>query len=201
MLLSLSPVETQIVEREIIGFITYLVLCLLFYLLFVRLARKDRAEAARLNNVNAEPEPAPAHTQDDNPLLMERLHWVAELEAVKRLTAAEREQQPAEKRESFDVNLYNRMLDWGNNDLFFSQVNKRLGGLIDIMKERYPQLTDTDLLLLMLYVLQVPQTDILTLMNYSVNSLPTIKKRLCNKMNISSSANLPAEIDNLLLSL
>ena len=199
MLFSLSPVETQIVEREVIGLATYLFLCLLFYLLFVRRARKDKAEAARLNNVEAEPDVAPATA--DNPLLIERLHWVAELEAAKRLTAAEREQLPAAKRESFDVNLYNRMLDWGNNDLFFSQVNKRLGGLIDIMKERYPQLTDTDLLLLMLYVLQVPQTDILTLMNYSVNSLPTIKKRLCNKMNISSSANLPAEIDNLLSSL
>ena len=199
MLLTLSPLEMAIVEREIVELSFYLIVCLLFYFLFIKYARKDKAEVMQRNQQQEPSVVIPEQT--DNPLLQERLRWSAELAAAKRLKAADREKLSLKERERLDYDIYVTMLSWGDTEVFFSQVNKRLNGLVDNLRKLYPQLTDTDMQLLLLYVLQVPQDDILTLMNYSVNSLPTIKKRLCNKMNISSSAVLPAEITKILSSM
>ncbi len=199
MLLTLSPLEMAIVEREIVELSFYLIVCLLFYFLFIKYARKDKAEVMQRNQQQEPSVVIPEQT--DNPLLQERLRWSAELAAAKRLKAADREKLSLKEREQLDYDIYVTMLGWGDTEVFFSQVNKRLNGLVDNLRKLYPQLTDTDMQLLLLYVLQVPQDDILTLMNYSVNSLPTIKKRLCNKMNISSSAVLPAEITKILSSM
>ena len=199
MLLTLSPLEMAIVEQEIVEISFYLIVCLLFYFLFIKYARKDKAEVMQLNQQQEPSVVIPEQT--DNPLLQERLRWSAELAAAKRLKAADREKLSLKEREQLDYDIYVTMLGWGDTEVFFSQVNKRLNGLVDNLRKLYPQLTDTDMQLLLLYVLQIPQDDILTLMNYSVNSLPTIKKRLCNKMNISSSAVLPAEITKILSSM
>lgn len=49
MLLSISPIELQIVERELIEIAFYIFVCLLFYFLFIRRARKDKALADEQN--------------------------------------------------------------------------------------------------------------------------------------------------------
>ena len=67
MLLSISPIELQIVERELIEIAFYIFVCLLFYFLFIRRARKYKALA---DDQNLEQDPlTDTIPHSGNPLL------------------------------------------------------------------------------------------------------------------------------------
>ena len=130
----------------------------------------------------------------------EAIRWTAELAAAKRLTEEQRMQLPAKERAAFDKSLYSRMIHWQQDD-FEAEADKRLGGFLTALQQRYPALSATDRQLIVLFLLRVPQNDILLLMNYSPVSLPTIKQRLCRKLEIGSANLLVEQLDELLTTL
>ena len=202
MLELLTPQEIDAIETEVILLAGFTVFSFIIYWFFIYRARRDQktAEIQQSCEETLRSEDLPPQVQE-TPRLQQRLLWSAELAAARRLTEEQRQQQPPDDREAFDRSLYNKMMYWEQTDRCFAYADDRLDGFVSRLRGRYPQLTDSDLQLLLLYTLQVPQNDLLTLMNYSPNRLPTTKQRLCRKLNLDSALHLPEQICELLSTL
>ncbi len=194
---NLTPTELKILDRELFMLMIYVISFLIFYFIFVRRARKDALQAQR----NQEPQPIADPEPEENIRVEQLRDWKAELAAAKRLTEDDRAKVEPQKRAEFDKELLDKMLKWQNPQEFFGMADDRLNNFAGLVREKYPQLTDIDMQLLMLYALDMPQNDILTLMDYQPSTLPTVKQRLSKKLQLNSAAELTAFINNLLQTL
>jgi len=120
--------------------------------------------------------------------------WIAELNLAKQLVQQERDLLPKRQRDEFDKQFYERMLHYNNFSAFQHLINSKLDAFSTRLEARIPNLSEKELTLLYLLLLQVPNDDILLLTDYAPTSLPTTKQRLCKKLGISHVNNLSSTL-------
>ena len=118
------------------------------------------------------------------------IEWRQELRTAKEILDVDRKKINPQLRDVFDKAFYDKYLFTNDPKLLFAEVDKKLSGYYSVLKEDYPDLSTKEYILCILYLLQIPNNDICLILNYSVNSLPTIKNRLCAKLNIGHATNL-----------
>lgn len=95
-----------------------------------------------------------------------------------------------EQREQRIRSLYYKLLFINDYSRFANLVNSRLNNYFSKLSTAYPLLNEKDFILTFLYLLDISDNDILLLTGYSPNSLPTIKTRLCKKLQIVHATDL-----------
>ena len=134
--------------------------------------------------------------KNDFPLLEQRDRWILEIRLRREQTAQQRQQLKVKQRETFDRQFYQDILGQ-NTDSFFKRTDQRFDGLTQQLRQNYPQITDKELQLLLLYLLDISDNDICTILEYTPNSLPTIKNRLSKKLKLKRAS----DIHNFIISL
>lgn len=119
--------------------------------------------------------------------------WISEL----RLGRMNIIQGKKREKDSFLANYYETQLHLSDFERCSCLCNKRLDNFMTALSNEYPDLSEKDLELLMLYLLHVPESDIRLVMKYSSNSLPTIKTRLTKKLKLQRASELEQHLEQL----
>ncbi len=161
---------------------TWIILCLVLLIMFITLSIYQRLASRQLKENFLQQ----LKQQNDNNSIPDNLNkWLNELSTAKQLVQHDREILSKRKRNEFDKQFYERMLHFNNFPAFRHMINHRLNDFSTRIEVRFPHLSEKELTLLYLVVLQIPNEDILLLTNYAPTSLPTTKQRLCKKVGIS----------------
>lgn len=120
--------------------------------------------------------------------------WTSEL----RLGRMNIIQEKKQNKDPFLAQYYEDQLHLSDFERCRCTCNKRLDDFMTVLSNEYPELSEKDLELLMLYLLHVPESDIRLVMNYSSNSLPTIKTRLTKKLKLGRASELEQHLEGLL---
>lgn len=99
-------------------------------------------------------------------------------------------------RNAYLKKFYEKKLYLYDFDLFVKLVDSKIDHYISNLMVDFPKLSSRDLQLIILYLLSVSENDILIIFDYSQSSLPTIKNRLCHKLNISRASNLHSYLES-----
>ena len=94
--------------------------------------------------------------------------------------------------------IYNKLLHLNNTDLFFKEMDSVLNNLATKLKTRYPSLTTKEISWCCLSLLDVPTADIYVLLEYTVDGLKTMRKRLAQKTGLSGVAELKDFLEKLI---
>ena len=94
-----------------------------------------------------------------------------------------------------DRKIYDELLQIHNPELFFSEMDSVLNNLVTKLKKQYPSLTTKEISWCCLTLLNIPTTDIYLLLDYTVDGLKSMRKRLARKVNLNGVA----ELNNFLL--
>lgn len=118
------------------------------------------------------------------------LAWKQDFCAAKKYVILSNQTLPKKDRDKQLISFYNQQLAYSEYARFKTIIDHHLCGFISRMEQQYPQLSEKDMLLIVLYLLETPDSEILTLTNMSPNSLPTTKSRLCKKLGVNHASNL-----------
>lgn len=116
--------------------------------------------------------------------------WLSEMGAARAMVSDDRARCRSIDRDEFDRALYRRLLHYDDVGSMRAMVDTRLAGYATRLRKDFPELTDKEEVLLYLYLLRLDDATICLLGEYSPNSLPKIKNRLCKKVGLESAAEL-----------
>lgn len=160
-----------------------LCLFLLVMLLLVRISaeqkiKRDREELESLREL----------LNDQIPMSIKLLdEWRVEIIAAISLAENKRPIRRGEQRDEYDRQLFRRLLHYEQPEEFFSIFDKRLNGFATQAKRAY-HLKDRELMFVCLSVIELSDERIALLMDYSVGSIATTRKRIGNKMGVENSS-------------
>lgn len=103
------------------------------------------------------------------------------------------------ERENRIRKYYNQELYVYDYSKFENIVDKQLNNLAKKMQVEYPALSQKEVVLSVLYLLEVSDSDICSVLDYSITSLPTVKNRLCKKLNAPHASGLTSFLYNLMV--
>lgn len=170
---------------------TLVVILFIMYVVFVKLrdGEKDKQlvqltkDVRRLSNTLSQARAA--HNK-----------WMAQLQFAYSQVETERSKLKVYQQVYFDADLYKQVLSINDTQRFFSLVNEKLYSYYDRLIEDYPNLSEKESCLSLLILMHIPDNVICILLNYSSNSLPTIKNRLCKKLNVKHAKSLQDFLEN-----
>ena len=105
---------------------------------------------------------------------------------------------PNEKNE-LDRNIYNDILHYDDSAYFHKQMDAVSNNLISKLRSSYPSLTNRELCWVCLYLLRIPQSDILLLLDYKQEAFKKMKVRLIKKLNLQYVSMIPDFLQKMLL--
>ena len=126
------------------------------------------------------------------------IEWRQELRTAKEMMDDERKKISPQLRDVFDKAFYDKYLFTGDSERMFAEVDKRLCGFVTLLRNNHAELNTKECKLCILYLLMIPNNDICIILDYSINSLPTIKNRLCSKLQVEHASNLINYLENYL---
>ena len=111
----------------------------------------------------------------------------------------ERKNATPHERELLIKNMYNELLHLNDLDLFYREMDTVLNNLVTKLKTRYKGLTSKELIWCCLYMLNIPNQDILILLDYKVDSLSKMKTRLTRKTKLQTASEINKLLTNILI--
>lgn len=111
--------------------------------------------------------------------------WKMEVHTAIKLAEKDRPKRRGEEREQYDRHLFNTILLCNRVELFFRLADKHLDGFATRMSEDY-QLSDREVLFICLSLLALSDEQIALIMDYSFASIPTTRKRIAKKLEITN---------------
>ncbi|ADQ79024.1 hypothetical protein Palpr_0872 [Paludibacter propionicigenes WB4] len=112
------------------------------------------------------------------------------IETLKAKRANERKKASHAENVLQDRKIYDELLQIHNPELFFSEMDSVLNNLVSKLKKQYPSLTTKEISWCCLTLLNIPTTDIYLLLDYTVDGLKSMRKRLANKVNLKGVSEL-----------
>jgi len=131
-------------------------------------------------------------------MLKHRQVLLHKIEAIKTEQSAARKKLSLAEKEVLDKNIYDKLLHFNDTVFFFRQMDAILNNLVSKLKDRYPILSDREISWCCLYLLNIPSTDILLLLNYQVNTLNKMKQRLAIKLKLQNAFELSVFLNKIL---
>ena len=166
-----------------IGMLLVLVLSSVFYLRLQKRKDKELVE----NDIKYKEQ---KETYHKDVMLKHRLLLLQKIEATKAEQSDLRKKLTATQKAALDKELYNDLLHFNDSDFFFNQMDAVLNNLVTKLKERYPKTSDRQICWCCLFLLNIPSTDILLLLNYKVEGYDKMKQRLAAKFGLQQASEL-----------
>ena len=165
-------------------FLFVLLILVLSYLIYIYITKRSKKEKKHIQEIHTE-EKVGIHKkviQDKRALLQKQI------EDRTTMMLAEFKHAGTEEREKQLRNIYTELLHFDDTELFFSEMNKFLNGLITKLKNRYSTLNEKEIMLCCYILLHIPTYDMLILFGYkSDDSLKSLKRRLPKKLNLENA--------------
>ena len=167
----MTVVEQHILIEEF----GYLILCsVTFFFLWLYLQRIKSKRTIPVNQNSGEK------------ILNDLNIWKLEIQAVNNHISEETNGLTFKEKEEFIKENYRKSFCLDDEKEFLFLIDKKVPGFTKKIKDIHPNLSTNDIKLLVFILLEIPTNDILNILSYSPNSLPTTKQRLCKKLGISS---------------
>lgn len=168
-------------SQLLIILLSALVLLLVLMLVIMHISAKqrtvrDRDELQRLRQSLSSHIPPRLKVLDD---------WKVEVHTAVRLSESVRPKRRGEERDEFDRKVFNQQLHCDKYEQFFSLVDKRLNGFATRVRNDF-QLRDRELMFVCLSALDLSDEQIALIMEYSLSSIPTTRKRISTKLRMSN---------------
>ncbi len=174
-----------------IGMLLILVLSSVFYVRLQKRKDKELVENDIKHKVQKE-------TYHKDVMLKHRMLLLQKIEATKAEQSDLRKKLTATQKATLDRELYNDLLHFNDPAFFFSQMDAVLNNLVTKLKERYPKTSDRQISWCCLFLLNIPSTDILLLLNYKVEGYDKMKQRLAGKFGLQQANELSAFLHSFL---
>ncbi len=116
----------------------------------------------------------------------------------KQLQTIERKQAGMKEKYQLDRRIYEELLHINDTQYFYDEMNSIMNNLVNKIKEQYPTVTSREIYWCCFFLLQIPNTDIFTLLDVNVESLKKMKQRLLPKFNLSKVVELEGFLISLL---
>lgn len=118
-----------------------------------------------------------------------RMNLHSDIEALKTEIASKWKNSNATEREEIIHDIYDELIAFNSSEAFFSGMNNALNNIPGKLLSQYSsKINDKEIRWCCLGLLNIPQTDILILLNYkSTDSLQKMKLRLATKLNIPTA--------------
>ncbi len=91
------------------------------------------------------------------------------------------------QREQLDREIYDEVLHYTDEKVFFARMNNILNHLPDTLKLKFPDMTYKEILFCCLTIIEIPTQDICLILEYKQTSLYKFKQRLIKKLGYKSS--------------
>jgi len=123
-------------------------------------------------------------------MLKQRNALLNKIEEIRAEQALERKNATPSARETMDRKLYNHFIHFDDAEFFLRQMDAILNNLVSKLNSRYLAITPKEMIWCCLHLLNIPNSDMLLLLNYKPESLIKMKQRLAQKTKLNSSAEL-----------
>lgn len=116
--------------------------------------------------------------------LYKRIHVVLnKIEALKAEQTEEHKKASASEKELMDRRIYEHLIDFNNEPLFFKDMDLILNNVVSKLRALSTGLTSKEMTWCCLHLLQIPHQDVLLLLNYKTESMSKFKQRIARKLN------------------
>jgi len=112
--------------------------------------------------------------------------------------AAKRKKLSFAEKELLDKKIYNDILHLQDTAYFFKMMDANMNNLPTKLKERYTEVSDREIKWCYLSLLEIPATDIMTLLEYKQEALNKMKTRLAAKLQLQSATELSTFLQGIL---
>ncbi len=119
-------------------------------------------------------------------ILKRRNVLLHKIETLKTEQAGERKKALPSEKEMIDKRLYDQIIRFDNPEIFFREMDLTLNKLVTKLNSLYIGITPKEMTWCCLHLLQIPNQDILLLLNYKPESLNKLKQRLAKKTKLSN---------------
>lgn len=184
----------QIEQKNWVLTISILLLIVLGFTLHLR-SLKRKEEELEKNDIKHKEQ---KETYQKDVMLKHRTLLLQKIEATKAKQSDMRKKLTATQKATLDKELYNDLLHFNDPVFFFSQMDAVLNNLVTKLKERYPKTSDRQISWCCLFLLNIPTTDILLLLNYKVEGYDKMKQRLAAKFGLQQASELSAFLHSFL---
>lgn len=184
----------QIEQKNWVLTISILLLIVLGFTLHLR-SLKRKEEELEKNDIKHKEQ---KETYQKDVMLKHRTLLLQKIEATKAKQSDMRKKLTATQKATLDKELYNDLLHFNDPVFFFSQMDAVLNNLVTKLKERYPKTSDRQTSWCCLFLLNIPTTDILLLLNYKVEGYDKMKQRLAAKFGLQQASELSAFLHSFL---
>ena len=116
--------------------------------------------------------------------LYKRIHVVLnKIEALKAEQTEKHKKASVPEKEQMDRRIYDQLIDFNNEPLFFKEMDLILNNVVTKLTALSAGITAKEMIWCCLYLLQIPNQDVLLLLNYKAESLSKLKQRIARKLN------------------
>lgn len=127
-----------------------------------------------------------------------RVTLLQQIEELKAEQAHEYKKASPAAKEEMHRQLYNQLIHINSKENFEREMDLILNNMVSKLKDRYPSLTEKEIIWCCLHTLNIPTIDILLLLNYKVDSLNKMKQRLAQKTQIKGVPEINCFLNSIL---
>ena len=164
------------------------VIVILGLFVFFRLRIRNKEKEQELDQVE--------HILNEKQILL-RNNLIQKIEESKNQQAKTYKRATPAERDNIDREIYNICLHLNNWDEFSQLINHTFNNLIIKLETNYPDISHKEITCCCLFLLNVPTSEMLLLLDYKLDSLYKLKQRLVQKMNLKNAKDLNMVIDEL----
>ena len=132
-------------------------------------------------------------------MLKQRKALINKIEHTKEAQSGMRKKLTFAEKEKQDLKLYNHILHFNDETYFFKMMDAILNNLHSKLKERYEEVSEREIKWCCLSLLEIPPTDIMTLLDYKQEALNKMKIRLAYKLQLQYASELIGFLNGILL--
>jgi len=188
----LKYVKTRKVLWYSLGLIVLIVV--LSYIVYTQLHNRNKREKTQLLDTHLLKEASIRKNVVSQ--YSESLHQ--KIEKRKKEQEIERKKANYAEKVLLDRKIYDELLHLNNPELFFREMDSVLNNLTTKLMTRYPSVTVKEISWCCLSLLEIPTSDIYVLLDYSVDGLKSMRKRLAQKIGLSGVSGLKNFLDKLI---
>ncbi len=176
--------NSKLENRLIVGLILLVVVfSSLFYYLYRKRTKREKVFIEKQYNEHEDRTRREEIFKRQNVLLHK-------IESLKTEQAEVRKKITPSEKEMMDRRLYDQLIRFDNPEIFFREMDLTLNNLVTKLNSLYIGITPKEMTWCCLYLLQIPNQDVLMLLNYKSESLNKLKQRLAKKTKLSNVTEL-----------
>ena len=120
------------------------------------------------------------------------------MDTLKLKQSVERMNASPTEIEKLDLQLFERVFQINDPDIFYREMDTLLNNLVSKLRERYPVITTKEIVWCCLNILRLPKTEICLILGYKTSGLKKLKQRLAQKLNLPDATGLEELLINIL---